>query len=234
MQRRPDRQNESWDQERSTSARLAALHGAREKSQATGKHRPISTPTGEYRAIPKRPPGMPQHLDAPPEIAERAPRPQRPQTQPKKMRPLIIVLGGIVAIFAIIITAFIILFITGINQASGPTKTATDFVSSLATRNYEQAYRDLAPQPTIGPKPTLQDFTLQATRLDDAEGKITDYHEDPNSAKMINDNTESLTYTITREKLTYKLTITLKQQDPNDNNSWKIVSYARPQQGPGL
>lgn len=235
MRRQPDRGNGPWDQERPPAARLAELNDARVRSQATGKHRAISTPTGEHRAIPKRPPGMPQHLDAPPETTLRAPRPERtPKKMPKKTRrPLIIVLGAIAAIFVIIISAIVILLVTASNQASEPAQVAAHFVSSLAAQKYDDAYNDLGPSVNLRGKPKLTDFQLQATGLDNTEGQITNYQENNGSSNLNSDNTWSFTYTITRAKMTYNLTITVKQLDPNDNNSWKIVSYATPQ-GPGL
>jgi type II secretory pathway pseudopilin PulG len=141
------------------------------------------------------------------------------------MRPFIVVLGAIVAIFAIIISAIVILLVTGINQAGESAGVAVHFVSSLATRKYEDAYNDLSPNLTIRARPTLEEFTQQAQTLDQRYGKITAYPEVGGSAKFEN-NIWSYTYDIKREKRDdpYKLTIALKQ---NENNSWKIISYGQ-------
>jgi hypothetical protein len=233
MQGRPDQGNGSWDRERATAARLAALKGTRETlqgtgkyraiSSATGKHGAISSATGKYGAIPQRPPYMPPHMDSRPETISRAPRPQHQTRQPRKMHPLIIILGAFVAIITIIAFVLVFLLVGAINQNTGPAATSVDFLSSLSSKNYDNAYQDLGPAVTI--RLNRQDFTQQAQALDQQYGAITDYSEVPNSA-IVKNNTRSFTYTITRKNLSkpYKLTITL-QQDQNDNNNWKIVDY---------
>jgi hypothetical protein len=224
MQRRPDPGNESWDRERVTAARLAALKGTRASLQGTGKYRAISSATGKHGAIPTRPPDMP-HLDlaSRPDTTPRAPRPQHQTSQPGKRRRLIIVLGAIVAIIAIISFVLVFLLVSAVNQNAGPATTTTDFLSALSSKSYDNAYQDLGPAVTI--RLNREDFTKQAQDLDQRYGAITDYKEVPDSAKF-NNNTESFTYTITRQNWSkpYTLTITL-QQDPNDNNNWKIVDY---------
>jgi hypothetical protein len=219
---RPDQGNESWDRERLTAARLAALNG-RATSQGTGKHRAISTSTGEYRAIPQRPPSMPQHLNSPPEIP-RVARPQRPTTS-RSMRPRLIILGAIATIIAIFVFVIFSLLVSAINQSTGPAMTATHFLSSLSSSNYKDAYQDLGPGVTI--RLNQDDFTKQMGNLDGQYGAITDYTEVDGSATVKN-NTQSFAYTITRAKLSkpYQLTLTL-QQNPNDNNTWKIVDYGQ-------
>ena len=215
---RPDQGNESWDRERLTAARLAALNG-RVNSQGTGKHRAISTSTGEYRAIPQRPPNMPQHLDTPPGIP-RVARPQR-RTQPVRMRPRLIILGSIAAIIAIFAFVIFTLLAGALNQSAGPSTTAVDFVSSLSTQNYDNAYQDLSTGLKI--QHNRQEFTQQAQVIDQQYGKITDY-TDAGSATL-NNNSWTFTYNITREKLSkpYKLTLTL-YQDANDK-TWKVDNY---------
>lgn len=186
-------------------------------SQGTGKHKAILTSTSEHRAIPQRPPGMP-HVDENPE-KRRVPRPEYPPKRPRRMRPLLIILGAIIAscvIFAIVIVA---LLVGAINQSAGPTSTAVDFVSSIATQNYDNAYQDLGPAVTI--RINRQEFSQKAKDADQQNGVITDYKED--SAAMQN-NTRSFTYIITRKNKSYKLTIIL-QQDVNDSNNWKVVDY---------
>jgi hypothetical protein len=208
------------DQERATSARLAALKGLRETAQATGQFRPISQATGKHGAIPQRPPNMP-HVDSRPETT-RVPRPQlQPPTQPRRVRPRLVVLGAIAAIIAIIASVIIFLVGGAISQSSGPAATTTDFLSALSSKNYDNAYQDLGPAITIRLK--KEDFTRQAQAIDQQYGAITNYQEIDGSAK-VNNNTESFSYTITRKNKSYTVTLTL-QQDQNDNNIWKIVDY---------
>ena len=222
----PDRGNESWDRERLTAARLAALNG-RSASQETGKHRPISTSTGEYRAIPQRPPNMP-YVDENPE-RRRVPRPDyQPKTR-RKLPPKFIMLAAtvaIIAIFACAIFGFLVSsFLVGaINQSAGPALTATNFLSALSSKNYTGAYQYLGPGVTI--RLNQNDFVQQTQAVDNQYGVITNYTEVNNSATVQN-NTESFTFTITRAKMSkpYKLTLSL-QQDENDNN-WKIVDYGQ-------
>ncbi len=234
MQGRPDQRNEPWDRERSTEARLAALQSTRAASQGTGKYRAVSqgtgkcravsSATGKYGAIPSRPPNMP-HMDlaSRPETMQRAPRPHHQTLQPRKTHRLLIVLGAVVAIITIISFVIVFLLVSAINQNTGPTMTAVDFLSSLSSKNYDNAYQDLGPAVTI--RLNRQDFIQQAQALDQQHGVITDYSEVPNSA-IVKNNTWSFTYSITRKNLSkpYKLTITL-QQDQNDNNNWRIVDY---------
>ena len=220
---RPDKGNESWDRERLTATRLAALNG-RVTSPRTGKHRAISTTTGEYRAMPQRPPNMP-HVNENPE-RRRVPRPEYQPKQPRRLRPrLIIILGAIAAIIAVIVFVIFSTLLGAIYQNAGPATTTTHFLSSISTpgQSYNDAYRDLGPAVTI--RINRQDFTQQAQALDTQYGAITSYSESDGSA-TVNNNTESFTYTITRAKSSksYKLTILL-QRDPNDSNSWKIVDY---------
>lgn len=219
MQGRQNQGNDAWDRERSTAARLAALN-ARVNSQGTGKHKPIVTSTSEHRAIPKPPPHRP-HLDARPEMP-RAPRPEYQPPKPKKRRPVLIVLGAIVAI--IVIIAFVLIFslINAINQSAGPATTAVNFLSSVSNKDYKGAYQYLGSGVTL--RINQDEFTTQAGNLDTQDGAITNYTEVAGSA-AINNNIQSYTYTITREKMskTYALTLLLRQ-DPNDNN-WKIVDY---------
>ncbi len=217
MQGRPDRN-------RSDTTGFARLNGTgkvRAISQGTGQHRPILTSTSEHRAIPQRPPDMP-HLDVRPETP-RVPRPQRQPTQPRRMRPRLVVLGAIAAILAIIIFVIVSLVGSAITQSSGPATIAADFLSSLSSKSYDNAYQDLGPAVTI--RLNRQEFTQQAQDIDQRYGVITNYVEVDGSA-TVNNNVYSYTYTITRANLSkpYKLTITL-QQDQGDNNTWKVVAY---------
>lgn len=219
---RPDQGNEPWDRERLTAARLSALNG-RLTSQETGKHRVISTSTSEHRAIPQRPPNMP-HVNENPE-RRRVPRPEYQLQQPRRLRPLIIILGAVAAIIAILAFVIFSLLAGAINQGAGPAAITTHFLDSLSSGSYKDAYQDLGPGVTI--RLNQDDFTKQMGDLDRQYGAITNYTEVENSA-TVNTNGESFSYTITRAKLNkpYKITLTL-QQDPNDNNSWKIVDYGQ-------
>ena len=213
MQERPDRK-------RSAPSTLAGLNGTgkhRAVSQGTGKYKAISTSTGEYRAIPQRPPGMP-HVDEKPE-RRRVPRPEYLGKPPRRMRPRLIILAAIAASIVIFAIVIVSLLFSAINQSAGPTLTAVDFVNSLSTQNYDNAYQDLGPAVTI--RINRQEFTKNATDADQQSGKVTDYAEDSVTEQ---DNTKSITYRITRKNTSYKLTLIL-QKDPNDNNNWKIVDY---------
>jgi hypothetical protein len=224
MQGRPGQGSESWDREKSATARLAALNGTskhRAISQGTDRFKAISTATSEHRAIPQRPPNMPR-LDIPPETP-RAPRPQRQTTPPKKTHRLLIVMGSIVAVIAIIAFVIVFLLVNAISQGAGPAASTADFLTSLSSKNYEQAYKDLGPAITI--RLNQQEFQQQAQAVDQQYGTIKDYPEVSGSSNTNGENTESFTYAITRTKMTkpYNLTIIL-QQDPYDN-TWKIVDY---------
>jgi hypothetical protein len=158
-----------------------------------------------------------------PEKTQRAPRPQHRTQQPRKMHRLLIVLGTVVAIITIISFVIVFLLVGAINQSTGPTMTAVNFLSSVSNKNYRDAYQYLAPGVTIRINP--DEFTRKAGELDNQYGAITNYHENAGSA-IVKNNTQSFTYTITRDKLskTYPLTLIL-QQDPNDSNIWKVVDY---------
>src|SRR5205823_941650 len=112
-------------------------------------------------------------------------------------------------------------FYAATNATAGPAMTATDFLSSLSTQNYEQAYNDL--DATITVETTQNDFMQQAQADDKCYGPVTDYSEVENSA-TIQGTTQSYSYTITRSKLTrpYTLRLTLQQ---DKYGTWKISSY---------
>jgi hypothetical protein len=199
----------------------------RNPNEGTSKHQAIqqviSQKTTEQRAIPKRPPGM-SRIDTPPEMP-RAPRPSREQAPPQKMRKRILIFGGIALVLAIIACAIGSLLANGINSSAGPSITAVDFISSLNTKNYVQAYKDLGPAITI--RISQEQFTQQAQILDTCYGQVNNYSEVANSAKNQN-GTQIYVYTITREKSTkklpYKLQVTL-QKDPDDG-TWKVSDYS--------
>jgi hypothetical protein len=225
MQGRPDRGNESWKRDTSDTDKLAALLASKRRAtlQGTGKHRAISTSTGEYR-VPQRPPDM-RHLDSRPDTP-RVPRPQRRLAPSRRKRPFLIVMGSIVAIMVIIVFAIGILLVSAVNQSAGPTKTAVNFLSSITSpgQDYEAAFDDLGPAITI--RINREAFITRAKGLDKQHGAIIDFREVANSA-LVKDNTRSFAYTITRDKpdsKPYKLTLIL-QEAPADSNNWKIVDY---------
>lgn len=199
----------------------------RNPNEGTSKHQAIqqviTQKTTELRAMPKRPPGM-ARIETPPDMP-RAPRPSREQPPPQKMRKRILIFGGIALVLAIIACTIGSFLANGINTSAGPSTTAVDFVSSLNTKNYTQAYKDLGPAITI--RISQEQFTAQAQILDTCYGKVNNYTEVPNSATNQN-NTQTYTYTLTREKSTknlpYKLKVTL-QKDPDDG-TWKVTDYS--------
>lgn len=199
----------------------------RNPNEGTSKHQAIqqviSQKTTEHRALPKRPPGM-ARIETPPEMP-RAPRPSREQPPLQKMRKRILIFGGIALVLAIIACAIGSLLANGFNTSAGPSTTAVDFVSSLNTKNYTQAYKDLGPAITI--RISQEQFTAQAQILDTCYGKVNNYVEVPNSATNQN-GTQSYTYTVTRAKssknVPYQLQVTL-QKDPDDG-TWKVTDYS--------
>jgi hypothetical protein len=205
----------------------------RNPNEGTSKHQAIqeviSQKTSEFRALPKRPPGM-AHVDTPPEMP-RAPRPTREQPRPQNLRKRILILGGLAIVLAIIACTVGSLLASGLSNSSGPSVAAVDFLSSMNTRNYAQAYKDLGPAITI--RISQDQFTRQAQVVDTCYGPIKSYAEVPNSAKD-QDNSQSYTYTISREKnakkLPYKLQLTL-QKDPDDG-TWKVTDYNDNNLGP--
>lgn len=199
----------------------------RNPNEGTSKHQAIqqviSQKTTEQRALPKRPPNM-ARVASPPEMP-RAPRPSREQLSPQKIRKRILIIGGIAFVLAIIASTIGSFLATGINTGSGPNTTAGDFILSLNTKNYAQAYKDLGPAITI--RISQDQFTQQAQILDTCYGTINTYAQVSNNAKN-QDSSQSYTYTVTREKSTkklpYKLQVTL-QKDPDDG-TWKVTDYS--------
>ncbi len=205
MQGRPewDRNREALD--RAISDHLAAVNG-----------------TGKQRGIPKRPPNMTRVEQPPP--TPRVARPRRETRPPANWRKRLlfwsIILVGC-SILACGIGFVAVNFYVATNATAGAATTATDFLSSLSTQNYEQAYNDL--DATITVETTQIDFTQQAQAYDKCYGTVTNYSEIANSA-TVQGTTQSYSYTITRSKLTtsYTLRLTLQQ---DKYGSWKVISY---------
>jgi hypothetical protein len=114
-------------------------------------------------------------------------------------------------------------FLTGLGASSVAATTSTDFLSSVAKQDYENAYKDLGGAVTM--QLTLEQFENQAHHDDTCYGLMKSYAEVPNSA-IVQGNTQSYAYTVTREKTAtaYQLRLTL-QQDIEASNIWKVTSY---------
>jgi len=202
----PERQgqgNDSWD--RLSSGPLAATNG-----------------TGKQRAIPRRPPGM-SRVDRPPQTP-RVGRPQRQAPRPGRGRRLLIL--GLVflacGLLAWAIGFAIVNYFIGIGASSGAANTASDFLTNLASQDYNQAYKDLDPTITLQTAP--DDFTAQARQDDSCYGTVNTFNEVEGSATTSADNaTQSFIYTITRTKAkSYQLHLTLHK---DNYGNWYITSY---------
>ena len=124
-------------------------------------------------------------------------------------------------------------FLNGLNVSSSAASTAGDFMTSLSSQNYTQAYKDLGASITI--QMAQDDFIQKAQNDDRCYGQITRVSEVPNSATS-QDNSQSYNYDITRSKLnkSYQLRLTL-QQDQEGTANWKIMDYGNdlgPSQAP--
>lgn len=205
MQGRKGQDNEPW--ERISSQRDPTVSG---------------NGTGKRRAIPQRPPGM-RHLDQPPPTP-RVTRPAREKPRPRSWRRRVLIFGGLFLIFGILACGIgyaIVNLLGGLNAASAPAATATDFFSSLSTQNYDQAYNDLAANIVAQTDPTT--FKQQAQDADTTCGRVTNYVLAPNGSTL-QDNTWSFSYNVTRAKLSkpYTLTVTLRQ---DSQGNWRVTSY---------
>ncbi len=202
----PERQgqgNDSWD--RLSSGPLAATNG-----------------TGKQRAIPRRPPGM-SRVDRPPQTP-RVGRPQRQAPRPGRGRRLL-VLGLVFLACGLLAWAIgfaIVNYFIGIGASSGAANTASDFLTNLASQDYNQAYKDLDPTITLQTVP--DDFTAQAQHDDSCYGTVTTFNEVEGSATTSPDNaTQSFAYTITRTKAkSYQLHLKLHK---DNYGNWYITSY---------
>ena len=204
MPGRPGQDNDAWD--RLSSGPLAATNG-----------------TGKQRAIPRRPPGM-TRVDRPPQTP-RVGRPKRENPPPRRGRRLLI-LGLILLACGLLawgIGYALVSYFTGIGASSGAANTASDFLNSLATQNYNQAYKDLDASITLQVQP--DDFTAEAQQDDRCYGTVTTFNEVEGSATTSSDNaTQSYTYTITRTNAKpYQLHLTLHYD--NNYDKWYITNY---------
>ncbi|HEX6482786.1 MAG TPA: hypothetical protein VF043_28420 [Ktedonobacteraceae bacterium] len=203
MPGRPDQDNDSWD--RLASGPLAATNG-----------------TGKQRAIPRRPPGM-ARVEHPPQTP-RVGRPQRQSSPPRRGRRLLI-LGLILLACGLLawgIGFALVNYFIGIGASSGAANTASDFLTSLSTQDYNQAYKNLDATITLQIAP--DDFTQLAQQEDRCYGTVTTFNEVAGSATTSADNaTQSFTYNVTRSKAkTYQLHLTLHK---DNYGNWYITQY---------
>lgn len=102
-----------------------------------------------------------------------------------------------------------------VNQ-SGATALANNFMQAISTRNYNQAYNDLAQGLTA-----RQQFTQDAQSEDQCNGPVTTYKP---AGTTLHGNTLVDTYQVTRSKLaqSYRLTLTLQG---GSSGRWQITDY---------
>lgn len=201
--------------------------GKQQDSGRTGSYR-LSDLTGRQPVIPKRPPGM-AHVDQPP-ATPRVARPLRQESRERKPKSLwwwirALLIFGVVVVVVGVLAYGVTNFFLAVSTSSGSANTAVDFLSSLKSGDYDQAYNDLAPTVTV--QLSRSDFTQTAQADDHCFGQVTDYNEVENSAVVANvggTQTYTYTYSITRSKLPkpYQLQLTLQ----NDaSGSWSVTSY---------
>lgn len=181
--------------------------------------------TGRVPAVPRRPRGM-SHLDQPPPT----PRVARPQRQRRERKPKTWKWwagAGCISVVALIVVGLLVYgatnFFLAISASSGSATTATDFLSSLESGNYDQAYNDLSA--SLIAHLNRSDFKQMALADDHCYGQVTNYSEVSGSTVTSADgNVQSYTYTITRSKLskTYRMQLTLQK---DDTGAWDISSY---------
>nr|BBH95086.1 hypothetical protein KTA_32850 [Thermogemmatispora argillosa] len=113
-------------------------------------------------------------------------------------------------------------FSTGLSLSKDAAVTASNFLAALGTQDYAQAYRYLGPPMTLQPG-AQSNFIAQAQRYDACFGTVVDYKQ-VEGTTVVQDNTWSSTYEITRSKLqhSYRLTLTLQE---DSNHQWRIIDY---------
>lgn len=200
MQGRQERGGDSW--EKLASRKMAALNG-----------------TGKVPAIPQRPPGMTRINQPPP--TQRVGRPKREAPPPRRLRKFVFIMSAVLLICAVIAFFVGMRLFQGIAESSGPASVNANFLTSLSSKDYAEAYRTLGPSITI--QVSQDEFIRQAQTDDKCYGVITDFPEKEGSA-VTTDTSQSYTYMIKREKLkeSYPLTITLQK---DQDGTWKISSY---------
>src|SRR5947209_9315015 len=168
-----------------------------------------------------------------PPVTPRVARPQREAPGETNWRGRLLILGLIFIVCALLAWGIgygLYNLLAGINSSAGAAATASDFLGAVATRNYDQAYKDL--DATITVQLSSDDFREQAQNDDRCYGAVTNYTEVEGSATS-EGSTQSYTYTISRSKLSkaYQLRLALQQDNYGD---WKITSYGNNNDlGPG-
>ena len=224
MQGRRDQENDPGN--RQTGKHLSSLNGTgqhRTVPGRTGQYRAISGDTGQYRPIPQRPPGMPR-VDTPPPTPK-IERPKREAVSPHTLRRRLLMLSAaivICAIVAAIIGVSTFNYFNALNANSGAAGVAVDFLKSLNSQSYDQAYKDLGPTVTLRLGPDA--FKQQAQSYDHCFGTIQNYSEVSGSATKAQNNSQSYTYSVTRSKSTKPFQLRLTLQQDQDGN-WRISDY---------
>jgi hypothetical protein len=203
------RDDEPWD--KYASQRLEAINSNNNNNG-----------TGQHRSLPRRPSQM-QRVKQPP-VTPRVARPLRPQARQTNWRRRFLIWSAVLVVCALLacgISYAAVNFFAASSASAGSAIAATNFLAAVSSKNYHQAYNDLAAPITV--QMTEDAFTETARLEDSCDGPITHYSEVANSAVTQN-NSQSFTYTVTRSKLThtYNLQLTL-QQDSFGN--WKVSSY---------
>lgn len=182
-------------------------------------------PSGPQRAVPKRPPGI-THLDQPPPTP-RVARPSREIGERKSKTWRWWAGVGCFSVVGLVVVGMLVYaatnFFLAASVSAGSASTATDFLASLQSADYDQAYNDLSAAMTV--QLSRGDFKQMALTDDHCYGRVTDYSEVSGSATTSTDgNRQSFTYTMTREKLTkpYQMQLSLQK---NASGDWDITSY---------
>ena len=193
----------------------------RASMNGTGRHPAISQGTGKYGAVPRPQSGRRIETSPMPRVARHRQEPPRP-----RRRRLFLILLGVFLAGALLACYFGYVafnYLNGLNASSGAATTANDFLKSLSTQDYVQAYIDLGGN--AQEQQTLEQFKDKALQDDTCYGIVKDYQEVAGSG-TVQGNTQSYSYTITREKLPkpYQLHLTL-EQSTNSPDNWKVISY---------
>ena len=158
------------------------------------------------------------------------PPPVAPQPPVKKSKKWVWI---VVSIVSVVILAscglcswgFYSFFLPTYRQISGSVDVVNDYYTNLQARNYQAAYRDLAPQAQIS-NLTEDQFAKQAAERDASYGPVASFVLNPPSFRIDSQTGPDLSHcTITvdlkRSHLSYKAQLTLSKI----GNNWKIVAY---------
>ncbi len=216
-------QQDPLDRSATSGYRFSDEVGKNRRTDGTGAYR-FSDLTGRQPVVPKRPPGMSPHLDAlppTPRVARPQPRAPKPKTWRWWVGTLVILFVGGTLLWVAANGA--INFFVAASASLGPATSASDFLASLQSANYDQAYSHL--DATVTVQLSNSDFKKMALADDHCYGQVTNYQEVSGSATISADqNVQSFAYTITRSKSaqTYQLTLTLQK---DATGTWFITSY---------